>query len=190
MCVQPHRYSNLACVRLVLMWLCTYSICYPSLNFYFLPRKMKSNTWRWSDLKHYSSVAVLCQQKVTADCGLGLLSPTSVQSQLDCWILPWLVVCEVVQPLMENNCRNLLLNCYSCFRIIANCVGSGTTLCADQGFVKNAQSTTSHLNNSGECFRSISALIVRWEERQFLAKTGLPKNEFIRIKLESVFDSI
>lgn len=55
-------------------------------------------------------------------------------------------------------------------------------LCADQGFVENAESTTSHLN-SGECFRTISALIVHWEERQFLAKTGLLKNEFIRIKL-------
>lgn len=56
-------------------------------------------------------------------------------------------------------------------------------LCADQGFLKNVKSTASHLNNGEECFRTIFALIVHWEERQFLAKPGLPDNKFIRIKL-------
>lgn len=56
-------------------------------------------------------------------------------------------------------------------------------LCADQGFLKNVKRIRSHLNNGEECFRTIFALIVYWEERQFLARTGLPNNEFIRIKL-------
>lgn len=61
--------------------------------------------------------------------------------------------------------------------------GSGTTLCADQGLLKNVKSITTHIKNGEECFRTIFAQIVHWEERQFLAKTGLPNNEFIRIKL-------
>lgn len=47
----------------------------------------------------------------------------------------------------------------------------------------NVERAASHLNSGEESFRTILVQIVRWEERQFLAKPGLPINEFIRIKL-------
>ena len=96
--------------------------------------------------------------------------------------MPRLLVRAVVQSLTQNSCSNLLVHCTSCFQTIANSIGLWYSVVCRPGLL-NVERTVSHLNNGEESFRTIFVQIVRWEERQFLAKTGLPINEFIRIKL-------
>lgn len=128
LCVQPHGYSNLACIRL--HHHVTPHIQYLLLKFIFFLSTQK-NEIQYMQLKQFKTLLLSScslpaeghSQPLSCLSGLGLLSSTSVQSQLG-QLVPWLLVHVVVQSLMENSCRNLqLLNCYSCFQIIASSVG-------------------------------------------------------------------